>query len=783
VRGVVSGESGVPASGVVVLLTDTLGAPLARALTSESGAYRVQARIGGTFRLRTLRIGYKPETTAPFALASGQEITRDIALANIPLTLDTVRVAGRNACLSRGDTAVATYTMWEQVRAALTAAQLTTRASDISAILMTYERTLDPTFPRVRRQSTAFTSAISGRPWRSTSADSLRRYGYVIPDLLGGKSFLAPDLDVLLSASFLEDHCFKIAKGSDAKRVGIQFEPTKARENVVDISGTVWLDRATAELRQMEFNYENLEVAAENANPGGEMDFLRLRDGGWAISKWMIRMPILEEFNEKAGHQSMATQKVVRVSERKVTGGELVTVMRGDDTLWVRPPMVASGLIVDSASRDEVADARVSVLGTSFTATTDKKGVFSITGILPGEYTIEILTPQLDSVGGRHTVPFSVIESAARTRILLPPASSFAVQYCGERIETPVPAALALGTVRTKGDTLPPWNIWVIAEWTDKGPRKADARTDAQGRYRICGVPLNKAFTIRTELDDTATVPRAVEVPKRQRFLRRDIEIERPVMAAGTYFAGGVMTQFTREPISEAEIALPDLGLSARTNERGRFRLGGVPAGSHRVTVRKLGYAAFESTVQVAADAPTSRQFQLFKAATLDTVSVVADRRMSEFEENRRLGLGHFMTRADLEKLGGAPLRAVLSQIPGAGTLSGNGSHAWLVRGYRGVKPSSGCIPVDMVVDGWKGAKPCQCYAQVYLDGMLMYAGKPNVSGGIPEPLFDLSEINIQQIEAMEYYSNELQMPAKYMGHSAKCGVLVIYTRRDYKKK
>jgi hypothetical protein len=203
------------------------------------------------------------------------------------------------------------------------------------------------------------------------------------------------------------------------------------------------------------------------------------------------------------------------------------------------------------------------------------------------------------------------------------------------------------------------------------------------------------------------------------------------------------------------------------------------------VLIRKIGYSAYEGTVQFAANAPTSRQFQLFKTATLDTVSVIADRRMADFEEHRRLGLGHFLTRAELEKLEGVRLQSVLSEMPGAGILPGRGTHAWLVRGFRGVRPTQDCIPIDQVVDGWKGARPCQCYARVYLDQMLVYSAQPPAggAGGIPVPLFDLNEISVSQIEAIEYYANEMEMPAKYLSSYARCSVLVIHTRRDYKRK
>jgi hypothetical protein len=715
----------------------------------------------------------------PFQLATGQDVAQSISLASIAVALDTVKVAGRNACLARGDTVVATYAIWEQVRAALAAAQLTTRNKDLSASIMTYDRTLDPTFPRVRRQSTSFGTVLSGRPWRSTTADSLRRFGYVVPDLLGGKVFYAPDLDVLLSTGFLEDHCFRLARASNSTRIGLEFEPTRDRSEVVDIRGTAWLDRASAELRSVDFRYDNLSVVESDARPGGQMEFVRVKNGLWAIARWNIRMPAIAEFNERAGSKSGVTMKVQRVSEIKVAGGELIAVTGIDDTLWARPPTVLSGTVVDSASKHEITGARLSLRGTQLNATTDKSGRFSIAGILPGEYAVDVRTPSLDSVDGTYATSVAFTDAATKPRLLVPDANRVASEYCSAK--SGPPTGLAFGVVTMKGDSTPPWNALVVAEWKAGGPRSADARTDAGGRYRICGIPVNTQFTLRTELDDTATVPRPIEFARRARFVRTDIVIERPAAATGTLFAGAVSQQWTNEPLADVEIVIPELGLSARTNERGRFRLTGIPPGSFTVAVRKIGYGAVETTMTFATDRATSRQFQLGRVVALDTVNVTADRRIADFEANRRLGLGHFLTRAELEKLEGVRFQDVLRQVPGIGISTGFGSHAWVVQGYRGIRVSRS-VPLDSF-DTFRGAKPGLCYAQVYVDGLLMFANRPPAGGalGIPQPLFDLSDIDVSRIEAVEYYASELTVPARYMSAFATCGVLVIHTRRSGK--
>src|SRR5690242_5627089 len=51
-------------SGVVVLLLDSAGATVGRALTDARGDYRIVAPSAGTYRLRTMRVGFRPDTSA-----------------------------------------------------------------------------------------------------------------------------------------------------------------------------------------------------------------------------------------------------------------------------------------------------------------------------------------------------------------------------------------------------------------------------------------------------------------------------------------------------------------------------------------------------------------------------------------------------------------------------------------------------------------------------------------------------------------------------------------------
>lgn len=149
-----------------------------------------------------------------------------------------------------------------------------------------------------------------------------------------------------------------------------------------------------------------------------------------------------------------------------------------------------------------------------------------------------------------------------------------------------------------------------------------------------------------------------------------------------------------------------------------------------------------------------SRIIDLEPVAKLDSV-VVAERAviaaLSTFEDHRHIGLGRFWTRKDLEAYANRTLAEVLAQTPGINTTAlMRGPHAFVAssRNPGGV-----------------------CYSQVYLDQALVYRGR-----GQP---FDVNSLRPEQVEAIEYYAGPAELPAKYQGLNANCGVIVIWTRRS----
>ena len=771
-----------PVSGVVLQLLDSTGAVVGRGLSDDRGEVLLAARTAGRYRIRSLRIGFRPVLSESIALSAGEPtVVRRFVLEGLPMRLDTMRVAGDRVCRAADSAAVA-FKLWEQARTAIIAAELSATNRGVFATTLAYVRTLDPDGRRVRAHDVKIAQGYVTQPWRSQAPDSLHRNGFVERQRDGSTMYYAPGLDMLASLPFMQDHCFQfLGPAGGGTQSGVAFEPTPERGGVTDIRGTVWFDRATAELLSLEYQYETRSPDAPPA--GGEMRFVHLQNGMWAVSHWLITVPIIEN---RIRSQALggADARVLEISE---IGGDLVLVRRGADTLWSRPPMVLTGIVLDSASGRPVANARVTLSGTSLSGDSKADGRFAISGVLPGEYTVDVHTPSLDSVNAIHRSSMTFADTNSQLQIRVPAADMFTRTLCGADLLRG--RGVIVGNVVSDSDSgadatsrMGLRHATVSAAWTDAtdpghSPHWLDTRTTTEGTFRLCNVPVNVPVTLRA-LSPGARLRSDVRliIPPSVRYARAELRLAPGASAAPAVFTGVVVTDSTRRPVAGAEVTLPDLGLTTLSNDQGSFRLNEVPAGTQHVVVRHIGQAALTATIVFAPGEVVNRRLLLGPVTTLDPMIVSEteiDRRMTSFEDHRHIGLGHFLTSAQLRTMEGLSTGAVLSNLTGLAFVRGHAGQQWVISSRAGGSLSAtGANPRIDKSDQLKGAVDGMCYAHVYLDRMLVYAGKDE------EPLFDVNSLAPSQIEAIEYYAGPAQTPPEYSELNSTCGILVIWTRR-----
>lgn len=773
VRGTVVDATERPIAGVVVALLDSTDAVVARALTDDAGEYRVLAPRPGTHRLRTLRVGYQPTLSAPHVLTVGGLTVVRLTVDGVRVSLATVRVVDRSACgRSVASGAGDVFAAWDQAMTTIAATSLTSSARGLTATTMQVDRTLEPNGRRIRAQSVSMRTEYVTQPWKSVPAETLRRTGYATTDAEGWTTYYAPGLDVLVSSVFLEDHCLRLVAARDTGEIGVAFEPTPARRQRSEIRGVLWLARSSAELQRLEFSYTGGAVATSAFDAGGSMTFARVPNGASVITAWEIRMPELIKDTPRAAR--------LRLASVASTGGQLVVLRRGVDTLFKQPTLAVSGVVLDSLSGRAMPGASIAVMGTTTATMAGADGRFVLPDVLPGEYALSVRTPSLDSIRASSVSTVVVAAGMAPLQLKVPTAVQLAASLCGNALTGAAGRGRGgvIGTVVALGDTTTLAAVRVIAEWTenivrgagvDRQGKRMETKTDATGAFRLCGVPTEVALTVRALPTRGRSEMATVRLSPDALFASATVSVDRTRDAVAT-FSGVVVADSSQRLLADAEVAIPSLSLSARSNSRGEFRLSDIPVGTHEVVARRVGYSALSAPVTFAPNEEEERRLVLRPLTVLDSVEVTATRvdpRMLDFEDNKRLGLGHFLTREDLDKHNGRKMGDVLSLTPGLGVVRAGGKAAVLAKRY--VVPLSGKTSGSLWAgDGWSLA----CYAQVWIEGQLM-------NPGYPTEAYDINVIAPDQIEALEYYAGPSQTPSRYAKLNSACGVLVIHLRRD----
>jgi hypothetical protein len=815
---VVAGDR--PVSGVVVLLVDPSAKEVGRALTNERGEYRLTAPRPGSYRVRTMRIGFQSLSTPFFLIGADAEVERRLAVSEVAFALDTVRAVGRNQCkVIAADSSSVVAAVWDQVRNALLATRLSLGDRTILATTVGYMQMLEIVRRRVGEQQSNIRSDFLRQPWRSMPPEALHRSGYVATEAGDVRTYNAPGIDALLSDEFAGDHCLKIADKSDRERFGIAFEPTPDRGKIPEIRGQIWLDRATSELRSLEYRYVNVSKDEER-DAGGEMSFVRMKNGMWAISTWKIRMPTMVLVPVYENMRVVGQDQ--RVDSIKVEGGELVAVVSAvagrRDTLWSRPPMTLAGVVTDSVTSKPIRGAVVALAAARRVDTTDTDGRFAIGDMLPGNYQLEVRTPSLDSVAMAHTVPVAFTDGKATIRIRAPTAAQISGSICANAAKMTKRDGIIVGTVAVSGDSVPRAGIRVLARWNavnmkgpitdmpprgDEGwhtalpmatnePRMTETGTDSAGVFRLCDVPTLTDLTIQAIVDSATQAYKRVRLSQVQRLGRVDFTIDPGKVVASSFT--GTVVDTAGKPIADADVQLLDVGLQARTRANGAFSITGILPGSHPVQVRKVGYAVAETRVEFEAGKAADLRVVLMGITLLDSVMTTArpyrDPNMDEFEERRKIGIGRFVTRAEIAKREGAFLGSFLLQMPNVNIHSAQAGEWAIGRGPRCNKPGAAADiekikranpPVDAselcdiyYVPSTFEARigvPVGCFAKVYVDNQLM-------NPGTPTPPFNLRDVPPPQVEALEFYARPAEVPAKYNTLNSGCGVLIIHTRR-----
>ncbi len=224
---------------------------------------------------------------------------------------------------------------------------------------------------------------------------------------------------------------------------------------------------------------------------------------------------------------------------------------------------------------------------------------------------------------------------------------------------------------------------------------------------------------------------------------------------ASASLSGRVVGESTEDAVLGAEISIAGQTVSVRSDSGGRFFLSGIQPGRRVVLVRAIGFAERSTTLYFVGGQEIETDFTMQPLGqSLAKVEVKAtppsgdNPRIAEFDERRKIGLGRFLTQAELEKAEGRKMIDVLtSRIPGLRGVRIQNTRV-LVSGRGASSPRRPVCPVRIVFDGVLGAN-----------------------------LVGLDEMDPSTFAAVEYYTPTNLPPQFNFEGNNPCGVLVLWTR------
>lgn len=789
-------DSASPAQGVIVVATDDRGTTAARALTGDRGQFTLRLPAPGQYGISLLRIGFRPTRLPPLQIGATAGAPVRFVLANQPVVLSSVNVRDRETCRVSADTGMMVARVWEEARKAMLTTQLVSEGAPLVADWIEYDRGLDSSAHVVRQQRVRVSQNPTTHAFKSRPAAELDSTGYVVSDTTG-TTYYAPDADVLLSEPFAAGHCFHLVEppksAGTPNLIGVAFQPVRERRDKNEIDGTLWLDRTSAELRSLEFRYTNLPEYVAPANPGGRVEFLRLNDGHWLVSRWHVQMPVVgprgREPQTGLGRIMVVTsRRDVAVRGVQVTGGEVTRVTRHDTLVYAATgPSIAIRIV----SRDSLVPTSASWMsldGTNYTASGDAAGIIRLTPVLEGRYRARVSVPLMDSLG------MPPVEQEVETRrdahadtLMLPSARDVLFAAC-PRDSVRNGEGMLYGRVRDEHSALlraaAVTVTWASASVDTRlsgqlayGESTLGSLTNDEGYWRICGVPRNLPLALHV-VSDSGSDARQLRLDDARAFATADLVTRRQVADAkestptaptnGRALVEITVTQWAGPPLSDVTVEVTTAGRTRRvvTGSNGRALIPDVAPGVLTVRARHIGFKQGDLAVRVE---PGRNTIPILLSTadlpTLDTVRVVGNQRLvgirrnDEFEMRRQMHQSTIsFTEEDIKKRNPVDAWQMLTNVPSVRVVD---SMSVTVESTR-----SNIINPDL--------SQSKCYLAVMVDGMVIQP-TPGMMGvdlrRLPKP---------NEIHGIEVFAGPASVPVQYGGLGGPnkwCGLVAIWTK------
>lgn len=220
----------------------------------------------------------------------------------------------------------------------------------------------------------------------------------------------------------------------------------------------------------------------------------------------------------------------------------------------------------------------------------------------------------------------------------------------------------------------------------------------------------------------------------------------------------GAVTDSSLRPIPGAEVVIVLSSTRVTANEKGQFRISGIPSGDYLVSVHRVGFETLTAPITLSGVDTLRLALQMIPAAVhLAPVATTETRlspRLRDFEERRKRGNGVFYDQDEIEAKNVVTAVDILREVT-----------------------SLRLVPSGSALVAMSARQGTPCPMQVFVDGIALSGTGP----GDRSP-FDLNRLpSPKEIAAIEVYAGAASVPIWLANgpQSGKlgCGAILIWSR------
>jgi hypothetical protein len=447
------------------------------------------------------------------------------------------------------------------------------------------------------------------------------------------------------------------------------------------------------------------------------------------------------------------------------------------------------GTVFDSVHNMPLAGATVFVLGTSRIGSTNESGLFTVDSVPPGMRKVHVVHDLLDSLGiTMVTDSFPVAPGERKILDMSVPSGETLVGLsCSVATRRLGPSAIIGRLLDADTDEPVPgarvsfaWSELSLAAGLKRVPKVLGATANAEGVFRICGVPGEVEGTLQAEKSGITTaeikvtfigqplVIQGLRIGNANTVAQAEVDtaqgstpgrsVGQQRFSAVNYQKGqailrGKVVNANGTPIANARVEVEGTLSRALTSADGTFSLAELPSGTQSVVARQMGFAPVSQPVELSTREPASTVITMSQPVQmLEPVVVTAESDLGldniGFTTRKRAMSGTFMDAEEIMRRGPNMLTDVFRTVPSLRVVPVN-SYDYAVESARGNQLGGNCV-------------------KYWLDGNPYDAVFPgDVDRMIPP----------YQIAAVEVY-NGSTVPIQFTSaNSSNCAVIVIWSK------